>query len=967
MSAATATPQQVRPLQRPPRKGLTPFRALLLSISVLAALLALPWIQQALLRTAIGHFVHARGGKFEAGAIKGSLWERQFSIQSVRLRLPLSTALMLRVEAESLAVDCNPANFRDRLANLISRLSIERGNISLNEITPQTHSPEETAGKSEKSRLKLGSQWIPERLHFENMAVRLATTHFSFDCASLSFSAGPDAGQAIAHELQLRVGRSSAAVARLAGEALWRDAVLKFRNLPLVGSDTIREFEVDLSQIGDLRFSCGLHLLAFGGIARGGLRIMNDDADRPLFEISGTLAGIDVGRFAKFLGREGAFGGTISDARYSFRGHPSNFDKATAAMRLRANSFRWRNRQWDSLILGATLARRRIHFQNLQLRQPGNRIDFQGQADLPKRLLDANLPPFTCEVDAAIDDPAALLALFDISAPKLSGQLRARGQIANESGIATGRLEIQGSKLAFEKTRVSEASATLVVIGSEFSLENVILRNGEDIIEGAGTFSLSPIKTYKGHLNCSIASLDNYREPLSWWRQLPDGGRNIRATWSGDGTANAHSGAFSVQARNLKGLADLPELSGAIAGTYSPEFLYLDRFELSRGDASFEARLAVSPVGLRLDDISFSEAGRERLRGNVTLPVKPGSLAAPLGKGFQVLFGEKLAGSLRVNELRTDLLARFLGVAQSSVSAVVTGSLSVRGTPSAPAWSGSIVVSGGRFQNAGAQPLFEKFNARLTADDSASFAFEDARATLDPIGPIVLTGSLTLALDKQPVLHASIQNAPRIELPLSGFINFSGPASLHLSGPLDALVLSGTLVPDRGTLRGTPLLLPSLDPRMKWPQEKIKIPAQLLDLALRGQTSLSLGPKQYQAIADLRLSGPTEQPALAGTVHLSGPFDQSPAPLRLSSLTCIWSGNSTPRLSASALLNVSGSTFVPLTFVQSGTSSFLDAHVHSITPEALSAAWPQLTEQNTIALDHSGTRLVLGLELRDER
>jgi hypothetical protein len=870
------------------------------------------------------------------------------------------------VDAELLVVDCNLANFRDRLANLIPRLSIERGTIRLDETPPETPSPNEARDTPDRGRFKLSSRWIPERLNFENMAVRLATAHSSLDCASLSFSAGPDAGEALAHEVQMRVGKSTAAVARLAGEALWRDGVLKFRNLRLGGSDTIREFEVDLSQIGDLRFSCGLHLLAFGGIARGGLRILNDDANRPLFEISGTLAGIDVGRFAKFLGREGAFGGIISDARYSFRGHPSNFDKATAAVRLRADSFRWRNRQWDSLILGATLAQRRIQFQNLQLRQPSNRIDFEGQADLPNRLLEADLPPFTCDVDAAIDDPAALLALFDIPAPQLSGQLRARGQIANESGFATGRLEIQGYQLAFEKTRVAEATATLVVNGSEFTLENVTLRNAQDVIEGAGTFSISPIKSYKGHLKCSIASLDDYREALSWWKQLPDGGRDIRATWSGDGTANAHSGAFSVQARNLRGLADLPELSGAIAGTYSPEFLYLDRFELSRGDATFEARLAVSPGVLRLDDISFTEAKRERLRGNITLPVKPGSLAAPLGRGFQIFTGENLAGNLRLNELRIDLLARTLGVAQSSLSAVVTGSLSVRGTPSEPAWSGSIVVSDGRFQSAQAQPLFEKFNARLTANDSTSFTFENAKTTLDSSGAIVLTGSLTLALDKQPLLHANIENAPRIEVPLAHFISVSGPASLRLSGPLNALLLSGTLVPDRGILRGTPHLVPSPDPAAQRLQEKMNLPAHSLDLALRGQTDLSLGPKKYKAISDLRLSGSMPQPELAGTVHVVGPFDQSPSPLRLSSITCIWSRGGTPRLAASALLNISGSIFVPLTFVQTGTAPLLDAHVHTLTPEALSTAWPQLTIENT-ALDHCGTRLVLGLSLRDER
>ncbi len=918
-----------------------------------------------MLRTAIRQFIQARGGAFEAETIHGSLWEGRFSILSTRFHFPLSPALVVKANAGAMVIDFKPANFADRRANLISRLSIENGSITIEEITPDTTTRSAVQVSSARNRFRINSRWVPERLHVDNVQVDLATTHLGLNCKALSFSAGPETGPVVAHQLEMRVARSIASVEHLEGEALWRDAVLKFSNLPLASLDTIREFEVDLSQIGEQRLSCGLHLLAFGGIARGGLRIVNDDTVTPIFEMSGTLAGIDVGRFAKFLGREGAFGGTISDARYSFRGHPSNFEKATAAIRLRANAFRWRNRQWDSLILGATLTRRRIQFQNLQLRQPGNRIDFQGQADLPRRLLDADLPPFTCDVDAAIDDPAALLALFDIPAPALSGQIRAQGQISNESGVATGRLEICGSNLAVEKTRISDASATLAVNGPEFILESLTLRNADDVIEGAGTFSVSPIRTYKGQLSCSIAALDKYRAALSWWKQLPDGGRDIRATWSGDGTANAHSGAFSVQARNLKGLADLPELSGAIAGTYSPEFLYLDRFELSRGDVSFAARLAVSPQGLRLDDISFSESNRERLRGNITLPIKPGSLAAPLGKGFHILSDQKIEGTVRMNSLRTELLARFLGAPNSSLSAVVSGTVSVRGTPSTPAWSGTLVVSEGRFPSPHTPALLDKIDSRLVANDSMNFTFKNAKANLHAVGPIVLTGSLSLPIDSQPILHADIQQASPIELPVANLIRLSCRPSLALSGPLNGLTLSGTLTPIGGTLSALPVLNPSLDLVRPWAPTNITLPACLLDLTIHGSTTLSQRRTRFQTLTDLRLSGSSSQPKINGTIHITGSFNQSPAPLQLTSLTCRWDETRPARLAASCLLNLSGSAIVPLTFVQEGDSPLLEATICSHTPDALSAAWPQLTHANTQALHPTGTKLILGLTLTD--
>jgi hypothetical protein len=868
-----------------------------LLVVAFAIVLAIPAVQQNIFLHYATDILKTRGARLECSGVEGSLWAGGFELLTPMVICPVANIGDVDARFDRARISLNLTKLRSENGSPVPSMEFDGGNVAIRFHAPTGTNP---AGAGEFRqptaiairRLIPASHLLPERLILHDVSMTLTTPAGALSAESVTIDAGADDGVASIRGFDLRLGNGHAAVENLNGTSTWRDAVLAIHNVTLASDTIIRDAEIDLSHVGENRLSCGLNLQGFGGIARGGLRLMSENVNT-VVEASGSLAGIDVEEFARFFGRKGAFSGKIESARYSYRGDAADLENATAAVRMKAGNFRWRDKQWDSLILGATLSRQRIQVQSLQLLQPGNRIDFSGESDIPKDLLGGNPPKFTCKVEAEVDNLKSLFGLLTIPGPAVNGRFTASGDIANESGTPSGKIEIKGSQLKIDKARIAEASATLVVNGPEFTLEKVAIRNGKDVIEGSATFAVAPLRTYKGNFRCKIASLDAYRSALGWWNQLPDGGENIEARWSGDGTPTSNSGAFSASVRNLKGLADLPTLSGDISGTYSPEFLYLDSFELSREFISIKARLAVSPDGLRLDDISYSSHGKERLRGYVTLPIKPGKLAAPLGPGLIINPTGKLEGSVRLTELRTSTLGNLLGVAADDIEGVLTGTLAVQGTASKPVWTGSIDVADGRLVGNAKRPLIEEFSGSALASASASFTIPQARATIAPFGPCSLSGSISAVPGVPLQISADLSSNTELELVLP-ILRAAIKPQLILAGSPGNIGVTGTITPIHAAARLTPKLLPvaknskgdTASPHSEIDLAKILPAANRFDVTVIGDCQNFIGYEPTSLKVSLHLSGSMPNPALDGMLFANGKLGEGP--LAIDSIGAIW-------------------------------------------------------------------------------
>src|SRR5207248_580822 len=138
------------------------------------------------------------------------------------------------------------------------------------------------------------------------------------------------------------------------GTTAIQDAKVEVANLALDTDVQVRSFSAELDDLARGRLNLEMRVGAFGGDIRVAAETLSEE--RPLnFEATGTFSQIGLARLAAFLGVTDAAGGTIKEGKFTFRGPPQQLARATASLRLEATNFQWDSRQWDSLVLGATL------------------------------------------------------------------------------------------------------------------------------------------------------------------------------------------------------------------------------------------------------------------------------------------------------------------------------------------------------------------------------------------------------------------------------------------------------------------------------------------------------------------------------------------------------------------------------------------------------------------------------------
>src|SRR5439155_9742578 len=118
---------------------------------------------------------------------------------------------------------------------------------------------------------------------------------------------------------------------------------------------TLQNLSTDIIELARGRLRMSFALAAFGATISGGIKNIAQD-EHLNFESTGTFLNISVAQLAAFLGEDAD--GTIKEGKFTFTGSLRNLPKATLSTRLEATDFRWEQRQWNSLVLGATVVNR---------------------------------------------------------------------------------------------------------------------------------------------------------------------------------------------------------------------------------------------------------------------------------------------------------------------------------------------------------------------------------------------------------------------------------------------------------------------------------------------------------------------------------------------------------------------------------------------------------------------------------
>lgn len=557
----------------------------------------------------------------------------------------------------------------------------------------------------------------------------------------------------------------------------------------------LKTISTDLQNLNRGRVKVGFEFDAFDGTIRGELVNMPKE-DRPQYEITGNFSHIAVPQLARFLDGSTRAGGRIDEGKFTFRGSPHALDKATFTTRLEAHDFQWGKRQWNTLVLGASIVNRRIHIPELHLKQAHNLLQLKGEVLLPTKDKAWWESDFAFDIAARFDDLKELSALVgDSPLTDLSGQMTIDGNVRGQDKTFNGHLIVAGSKLTYRDTPFDLLNAGLKLDGNEVQIINLELARGRDFIRGKGNVSILGKTRYSGELQANIDALETYsgilRKPITPYPL--EGG--VVLDWSGDGTLEAHSGAFTATFRKLRTpgseekAATLP-VDVELAGTYAPGRLSLTNCRIAHDETRLETRLAAAGNSLTIDGLRLSKKGVPWLEGSAKLPVNLRQWW--LSPGVSAIdFEQPLTIQLLANGIQVQEVARLTGRTHP-ISGLLSGSIQAKGTLRELSMNGSVTINKGKFPPGKYTPAFENLQAHAELK-GRELHLEQFSTSLGPEGGLLsATGTIDLTRFVDPALDLTFKGE---KVAISPETAWSGRANMALSltGDLASARLSGEI------------------------------------------------------------------------------------------------------------------------------------------------------------------------------
>jgi hypothetical protein len=657
--------------------------------------------------------------------------------------------------------------------------------------------------------------------------------------------------------------------ANVRGTVALQDSRISLADLKLEETVTLQSAKTDFIELlrGQLRMDVAL--AAFGGTIQG--EVKSGSRDEHLnFESTGNFSNISVAQLAAFLGEDAD--GTIKDGHFTFTGSLRNLPKATLTTRLEATDFRWGSRRWNSLVLGATIVNRRVMIPELQLRQAHNTLSLNGDLNIPdNNWHDWWQGDFTFNIAAKIDNLSELSALFGQGFANISGKLTVDGAVRGQNKSFNGQLIVSGSQLSYRTAPLDELRAAVKLNGNEIQIANAEFTHGQDFLRGQGVVNILGEKRYWGEVKASVANLALYsafmQPPLA--PQAFAGG--LMLDWSGDGSANAHSGAFHAQLKKIRPLDDTSwrPLDLDAEGTYSPESIYFSRFVLANADTWLTAKVIADPRSLTLQSLRLEHNKTAWLEGDAQLPLNLWSVwQNPLSAAWWN-FESPCKMNLTAQGLSLHE-ALLLGGRELPVSGEIRGNLTTDGTLADFSLGGQLAVRKaaattprGELKTTDADLLFDQNtitikNARGDFDGMNWSA--DGNATIkDARDPNL---AVALRVPNFPIaLSSELQASAALDLRVVGSLSaphFSGEARL-LSMNLERNLSIASLLTNGEIGTGAPLQLVAIAPRPDW----------LLDLRVIGQAPFKLINAAGTITPDLHLVGTAAAPVFNGKIEVS--------------------------------------------------------------------------------------------------
>jgi hypothetical protein len=610
-----------------PRKPLRRLLALLLVLAVAAALTP-PVFQFAVLHAAV-FFAKRRDVDLRIEKVGGSIFEpvsfygvkasavsssrTTASFEAPRVDVDWSlAALVFKAGAgcvRAIAIDGLNGRFDFPANDSAENSPAENSNSTANESTRHLWPIRLLPSKIDVSRVNLTFQQGENFVRLENLRCAASDT----EPGTVQF------GKIVVKQPWLAKTFPSAK-----GVAALQNSRLSLADIALGDNVKFKSISSDLAELSRGQLKAEFDIDAFSGAIRGEI---NGAAGKmhSQMEVNGSFAQISVQELANFFDFNGKAGGLINEGNFSFNGSLRNLQKATFKIYLEAADFQLGKRRWNSLVGGATLVEHHIQIPGLRLVQAHNELNLKGEMILPTKRIEWWQSEFAFDIAAKIDNLAELSALFGPEFADAGGRATIDGSVKGADQSFNGELAIAGDGLSYRKTPVEKLRASIKLSGNELQVASLELSNKSDFVRGKGVVNiLGQEKRYWGELKASVAELALYsallQKPLV--PQPPAGGLTV--DWSGDGTANAHSGAFKAQLKKFR-LVSVTEpkahpLNADLEATYSPGNIFFSKFVVSDSATSFSAKVSAAPKTLNLQAVRIAHEDAVWLEGDALLP-----------------------------------------------------------------------------------------------------------------------------------------------------------------------------------------------------------------------------------------------------------------------------------------------------------------------------------------------------------
>jgi len=613
-SVSPATPVQPRRKRR------------LLKVVILLVLLISTLLIPPVFRTCVWLVLQEEGvrqGSFvRLGGMRGSVWE-PIILERVRWSSEGLRGGALVAEAEWVEV-------RFKWENLLHRATASRVCDFL-EVKGLKFEWTQAGKISERSRSqellswKLPFAWpLPNRIIFELTSglVKSGATQWRFEESSLELSEVAP-GELKLGKFGVKAGEWERSFRDLKARTSLQGGRIQLGQLQVMEGVLVDTLLLDLIGEGDGKITAEMHVRAFGGELRVRGAAFPESSEEPL-EASGTFSKLGVAPLASFFGVTEAAGGVLEEGKFNFRGSPRALSRGSASLRLEARNFQWESRQWDSLVVGATLMDRRIQVPEFALRQGHNELQLSGDMLLPGGGVSWWKADFGMNVTARIGNLTELSALLLPEFKYTAGALTVDGAVRSQGGVLGGALILTGSKLMWRKAPIEELNAAVKLEGNDIRILSAQLLNRADLVKAKGVVHVGDGWWYDGEFRAAVGNLGNYADlfqpPLAPEPMLGE----AHLEWSGKGVSGLHEGRLQGRfegLRPIKARGSWPHpLRGEFEGKYGKTGVEFETLGIGDDRVSLRGKLVAGLTGARLEGLRFKQGERIAAEGELRIP-----------------------------------------------------------------------------------------------------------------------------------------------------------------------------------------------------------------------------------------------------------------------------------------------------------------------------------------------------------